>query len=122
MFALFTLSTAILGYSGLFRRLTRDPHEDLKLESYRIIDYAQLWYSKPKAAGGGGRSFLEMDFRKIGVSDTVGVTLSAESGTFEFRNVRPFQFDLVAVSNDGTVFRAADLGYDTRPELLEIDP
>ena len=98
------------------------------MECYRIIDLAQLWHTRPVINGGGLKSFIGLDFQKIGLScnpDTANPGTDEEStqsyktahGQFHFENVRPHQFDLVARARDGTIFVARDVGFDSRVEL-----
>ena len=55
-FGLLALATAIFGNTGFWSNLTSsDPHSKVKLEGYRIIERAQLWYGNSVANGGGDR-------------------------------------------------------------------
>ncbi len=116
--ALLALSTAILGYSGLLDRLTRDRYEDLKYEAHRIIDLAQLWYNRPQFYGGGGKSFEGLDFKDLGYAQEDSVTtLIHDLGVFELENITENSFDLAIKANDGAKFSAQDITFNKRVEI-----
>ncbi len=115
---LFALGTALVGYSGLYRQLLPRHDRELELECYRVIDVTQLWFARPEAFGGGGRSFIGFDFHKIGLTDRPGaVTYQGEHADFAIENLRADAFDLIAVSTDGTRLESRNIGFDTRPAL-----
>ena len=114
-FAVLALATALLGYAGLWTRWTGDPQADLKLEAQRIIDYAQLYHARPPSSGGGGRTFVGLDFERIGLSPEPGaLTVAINDVRYEFENIDPLTFDLVARAPDETTYAAREVGFDTR--------
>jgi len=115
------LLTAIGGYTGLYNRITRDPYHDMKQECYEIIDKAQLWFSRPLAYKGGGKSFIGLDFRQLGLSDQPGaITYHGEYGNYMITRLDQTDFDISATAPDGTEFRMHDIIYDNRPEIEEV--
>lgn len=119
---LLAILTAIFGYSGLYNKLTRDPYLDLTLECYYIIDQAQLWYSRPPAYQGGGRSFTGLDFHQLGLSDIPGTTdWRGGFGSYSLTNIRLQSFDLRAIAIDNTEFSVEQIGFDTRPQLKMLN-
>jgi len=114
--AIIVLATFIFGYAGLYSRLTRDPYCDLKRECYYIIDHAQLWYSRPLIYAGGGGSFNELDFHKIGVSDQHNsFTWNGEHGSYTISELHGDRFNLLVSATDGQEFEIRDIYFDTRP-------
>ncbi|NQT35212.1 hypothetical protein HQ587_08480 [bacterium] len=119
---LLAILTAIFGYSGLYDKLTRDPYLDLTHECYYIIDQAQLWYSRPPAYEGGGKSFTGLDFHQLGLSDIPGTTdWCGEFGSYSLKNIHPQSFDLLATATDSTKFSVEHLRFDTRPQLKMLN-
>ncbi len=119
---LFAILTAIGGYSGLYKKLTGDPYLDLTQECYYIIDQAQLWYSRPPAYRGGGKSFTGLDFNQLGMSDVSGTTdWRGEFGSYSLTNIRHQSFDLLAIAKDGTEFTVEHVRFDTRPQLKMLN-
>ena len=113
---LIALTTAILGYTGIWSKMTRDPYYQLKQEAYTAIDKAQLWYMRPKAAGGGGRSFMKLDFKQLGFEvESEANYWNGNHGSIRLEMRRAYHFDMIIRANDGAVFSARDLSYDTRP-------
>jgi hypothetical protein len=110
------LATFIFGYAGLYSRLTRDPYYDLKQECYYLIDHAQLWYSRPSMYDGGGGSFSELDFDKIGVSDQPNsFTWSGKQGFYTISELQGDRFNLLVRATNGQEFEIRDIYFDTRP-------
>jgi len=114
----FALATVIFGYSGLYRKITRDPYYDLKQECYYIIDHAQLWFIRPEKYGGGGRSFIGLDFHKAGLFDRPNsITWNGEHGHYTITDLRGDSFGLLARAPDGVEFEVLNIRFDTRPEV-----
>jgi len=110
------LATAMLGYTGIWSKLTTDPYYDVKQEAYSAIERAQLWYMRPLSSGGGGKSFMDLDFKVLGYD--VGADSNfwqGRYGALRLQKHRVFNFDMTIKANDGTVFSSHDLAYDTRP-------
>lgn len=120
IFGILAVGTGLFGYTGLYRKLTQPSDIELRRECYRIIDYAQLWFYKPKMHGGGGRSFEQLAFDMIGLSDEENsLSWKGENGTFLFKNCSRNSFDLEAAGVDGSELHASDISFDTRPVLKE---
>ncbi len=118
----FAILSALAGYTGLYEKLTRDPYFDLKQEAYMIIDQAQLWYSRSLAYGGGSKSFTNLDFQKLKLSDKPGsITYKGKFGGYTLSIIRSDSFDLIAKAPDGVEFEAKQLRFDTRPEIRKKD-
>ena len=112
------LLTFIFGYAGLYSRLTRDPHAGLKQECYYVIDQAQLWFNRPIMYGGGGRSFKDLDFHKIGVSDkSDSFSWNGEFGRYTISDLHGDRFSLLVRAHDGVEFEINDIRFDTRPVI-----
>ena len=119
-FAILALGSGILGYSGLLKKLTADPYQELKLDAYRVIDGAQLWYIRPVMYGGGGRSFVGLNFKVLGLTDDESLLeWKTSNGIFTFENVQQHTYRLVVIANDGSRFEARNLGFDSRVELTQ---
>jgi len=117
-FGLFAIMTAVVGYSGWYERLTRNRDEAIVTEAERIIDAAQLWFARPVIYGGGDRSFVGLDFQRLGMSDTAGVmTVERAGAKYELQNITANTFDLRVEAPDAMVWEARNIGFDTRPEL-----
>ena len=118
LLGVFALASVILGYSGLYDRLAVDHRHDLKREFYHIVDQAQLWYIRPLEYGGGGRSFVGLDFQKIGLANHPGMmTWNGECAHYTITDPRFDSFRLLADTPDGAVFETMNIRFDTRPEL-----
>ena len=119
-FGLLALATAIFGNTGFWSNLTSsDPHSKVKLEGYRIIERAQLWYGNSVANGGGDRSFKAMNFMKIGYSGSEDELLYFNNDVvFSLQNLRRYSFDLQITLPNGKIFSARNLAYNTHPEIL----
>lgn len=118
-FGILALFTAIFGYSGIIKNIVdSDPYSELKSESYRIIDKAQLWYGRPEASSGGNRSFIGLNFAELGYSTSKdSLSCKHKNIVFDFQNLKKYSFDLQATSPDGNVFAARGLAYNTHPEI-----
>jgi len=114
-----SILAAVLGYSGLYSKITADPYQELRLETHRVVDYAQIWYSKPKVRDGGGRSFYGLNFESIGIPEGQGTSYINETGEFRLRNIRNDMFDLEVVAKDGVIFIAKDLSSITHAVLVK---
>ncbi|MCF7811426.1 hypothetical protein K9N50_10615 [bacterium] len=116
---LFALLVALLGYSGAYNALTRDPYHDLKQETWAVIDQAQLWFNRSKAYDGGSKSFIGLDFKKLKLSDKAGsITFQGEHAKFEISNLRRDSFDLIVSASDETEFVVKQIRFDSIPELV----
>lgn len=117
----FSLVTSIAGYCGLWRIISGDPYSDIKVEAYRIIDAAQVWYIRSAENGGGARSFTRLNFRVLGFSgaksDSVYIYRDA---VFKLENIRKYSFDLVVTAPDGVILECKGLTFDTRPVFRRI--
>jgi hypothetical protein len=63
-----------------------------------IAARAQGWYRRPLQLGGGGRSFLKIDFDKINFDD------SSHSGTFALTNRLSGRFTVTGVSREDSTW------------------
>jgi len=115
---LFAILASLLGYSGAYNALTRDPYHNLKQETWAVIDHAQLWFNRSKAYGGGSKSFIELDFQKLRLSDKKGaITFQGKHAKFEISGLRRDSFDLIVRAPDETEFIAKQIRFDSMPEL-----
>ena len=115
LLAIFAILSAIGGYSGLFDELTRDPYRDIKEEFLTVVEKAQIWYSQPVSRGGGGRSFIDFDFRRIGLSDKSGsITYQGEHGRFLIASLQDQSFGLIGIARDSTELKMDKIRFDTR--------
>ena len=65
------LALAFVGLMGWGTGIEPKSKSGFEEEMLRIIDAAQLWYSKPAQIGGGDRSFVGLDFKKLGLGGQV---------------------------------------------------
>ncbi|MDP8238914.1 MAG: hypothetical protein P9X24_07480 [Candidatus Hatepunaea meridiana] len=117
---IFAITTAIGGYTGLFKKLTRDPYYDLKQESYLVIDKTQLWFVRPLKYNGGGKSYIGLDFQKIGLSNQPNsLNWKGKFGLYTIMNIHRTSFDLLIKAKDNTKFIVEKIRFDTRPVLIK---
>lgn len=118
---LLALLTALFGYSGFYDKISSEADEEIKTEAYRIINHAQLWFLRNESQGGGNRSFLEIDFEKIGYSNEEGkLEITMNNATYTITNIRRHFIDLQIEMENGEVMVARNLTYNTEPVFLTL--
>lgn len=111
--------TSTIGYTGLWNSFGEKPHDQLREKAYDIVDKAQLWYLRPSASSGGGNSFMNLDFQKLGY-DVSGDSkiLRSKLGEIRIERLRTFHFDMLIKTNKGVALAARNLSYDARPVFV----
>ena len=139
---LLALASGLVGYSGWGSRITAGKHAGVVAEAQRVVDAAQLWYARPALYDGGDRSFVGLDFRKLGLGaggqvgndndndndkeggmenrERTGRIWQQDGYQFELVNITDQTFDLLVRARDGSVWEARDIGFDTRVKLRRM--
>lgn len=109
------LGLALFGY-GLLGGREASGERELRNEALEIVDRAQLWYLSPRDYGGGGRSFVGLDFRRLGLEPDSGAV--HHRGRFGSFTLEPGDqtFDLIAVSGGGVTLEFRGVEFDALPE------
>jgi hypothetical protein len=78
-----------------------------------IAARAQGWYRRPVQLGGGGRSFLQIDFDKINFDD------STHTGTFVLSSLQTGSFRVTGFSREDSSWQLTIIVY---PDSIQLAP
>jgi len=115
-FGVGALFLAVRMESGLF---AGQSERDIQLEElHRVTDAAQIWFVRPTIRGGGGDSFENVDFQRIGLTtEPEALEYQGRTGNYTILERSRERFILQMKDRRGQVIALDTLAFDTYPTL-----
>ena len=85
-------------------------------EKQQLVEIAQLWHIRPEGKNGGGMSFENIDFSKIGIGTESGMLqFEGKKGAYAIEERRPSYFLLSSRELNGGTSTIDTIRFDTLP-------